>query len=53
MGKSKEQEVVSARVPATVKKTLEALAERKQVNLSEYLRWLLIEHADRSQRKEK
>ncbi|MBI3098431.1 MAG: hypothetical protein HYY93_09350 [Planctomycetes bacterium] len=36
--------MVSARVPARVRKALEVLALEQGVNLSEYLRWTLIEH---------
>jgi hypothetical protein len=49
--KSEEQPVVCARVPAKVKRTLGHLAKAKGVNLSEYLRWLLIEHAEKSDKK--
>jgi len=47
MPRGERQSVVSARVPAKVKEELDALAAEKGVNLSEYLRWTLIEHASR------
>ena len=50
MAKKQEQPVVCARVPEKVKVALDALAAEKGVNLSEYLRWLLIEHADRKRK---
>lgn len=50
MPRKGEQSVVCTRVPGKVKKALDALAEEKGVNLSEYLRWLLIMHADRKRK---
>src|SRR5678809_1215956 len=42
-----KQVVVCTRVPEKVKEALEAMAHKKGVNLGEFLRWHLIEFADR------
>lgn len=49
--KPPKQLVVCTRVPQKVKDALEAMAHRKGVNLGEYLRWLLIDLAEKNSRK--
>lgn len=41
-----KQVVVCTRVPEKVKEALEGLADKKGVNLGEFLRWHLIEFAE-------
>lgn len=49
--KHEPQPTITVRVPPKVRKTLEAAARRKGVGLSEYLRWLLIERAERERKR--
>jgi hypothetical protein len=44
-----KQPVVCTRVPEKVKATLEAMALRKGVNLGEFLRWTLIDLAEKQE----
>jgi hypothetical protein len=46
-----KQVVVCTRVPEKVKEALESLAHQKGVNLGEFLRWHLIEFAEKREQK--
>ncbi|MBI4566434.1 MAG: hypothetical protein HY716_17260 [Planctomycetes bacterium] len=43
--------IVAARVPAWVREALEKMARRRSVNLSEFLRWHLIDLVEAAKRK--